>query len=318
MASKFRLVVWTFIVLTLSVTALIALTPTSKLFELITKVERQFSGLSSHTIKLEDVTIKYLRGGRGEPLIMLHGFGADKDNWTRIAKHLSKHYDVIALDIPGFGESTQTLALDYDVFSQVRRLESFANALNIEQFHLAGSSMGGYIAGNFAAKRAEKVKTLWLISPFGVMTAEPSEMFIAVKNGANPAVLPRNETEFSDLFDFLFVEPPFIPSPIVTHLAQKSAERVIINTKIFEQMHRMKDNRPYPDSPLEQALVDYKGKVLVTWGDKDRVLHVDGASVLSSILPQAAIDIMKDVGHLPMLEKPQSSAQTFIAFELGE
>lgn len=318
MASKFQLVIWTFIVLSLSATALFALTPTSKLFDLITTVERQFSGLSSHTVELDDVTIKYLRGGRGEPLIMLHGFGADKDNWTRIAKYLSKHYDVIALDIPGFGESTQTLALDYDVFSQVARLDAFANALNIDKFHLAGSSMGGYIAGNFAAKHAKKVKALWLISPFGVMTAEPSEMFVAVKNGANPAVLPRNESEFNDLFDFLFVEPPFIPSPIVTHLAQKSADRVIINTKIFEQMHRMKDNRPYPDSPLEQALKDYTGNVLVTWGDKDRVLNVDGARVLSTIIPQANIDIMKDVGHLPMLEKPKSSAQTFIAFEQGK
>ncbi|SGZ05516.1 alpha/beta fold hydrolase [Moritella viscosa] len=303
-----------FSVLILLLIFIYIITPTSTLFRYMISSERSFAGLELERITVDELEIEYLRGGSGPPLVLLHGFGADKDNWNRISGYLVEHFDVIAIDLPGFGNSTRDIELDYDVFSQVARFKQITDALNLVEFNLAGSSMGGYIAGNFAAQYPSKVENLWLISPFGVVNSETSEMFAATQKGQNPVVLPRTEADFLELFDFLFVKPPFIPSPVIQHLALKAKERVKLNTKIFDQIHRMNNGEPQPDSPLDSVLKSYNGSVLISWGEKDRVLHVSGASALKQIIPHAKIEIIKNVGHLPMVEAPSAIAESFLSF----
>jgi len=288
--------------------------PTSTLFQYMIGAERSIAGLKLQRLKTDTLEIEYLRGGTGTTLVLLHGFGADKDNWNRISRYLTDHFDVLAIDLPGFGNSTSDMNLDYDVLTQVARLNEILNALDIETMHLAGNSMGGYIAGNYAAQFPEKVETLWLVSPLGVKNSETSEMFLAVKNGQNPAVLPRTELEFQALFDFVFFEAPFIPETIIKHLASKAEERVELNKKIFAQIHRMRDGEPQLDSALDLVLKSYNGPVLVSWGNKDRVLHVSGAETLKRVIPNAKISIMDNVGHLPMLESPKDTADVFLSF----
>ena len=78
----------------------------------------------------------------------------------------------------------------------------------------------------------------------------------------------------------------------------------------------MKNREAHPDLPLDEVLKNYKGSVLVSWGQKDRVLHFSGAKVLKKIIPQAEVDIMTSVGHLPMIENPKGTANSFLAFAL--
>ena len=164
-------------------------TPTATLFELVIGAERKMSGLTLKHVSVDNLKIEYLRGGKGEPLVLLHGFGADKDNWNIVAKYLVDDFDVISIDLPGFGNSTKDISLNYDLQTQVLRLAEILAEIGVKRFHLAGSSMGGYIAGNFAAQYPEKVKNLWLISPFGVAAAKTSEMFRKVQQGeANPSM----------------------------------------------------------------------------------------------------------------------------------
>lgn len=311
-----KLVSIVFVSVMLLLTTWYVATPTATLFKYMVSAERSISGLHLHELETDELKIEYLRGGSGVPLVLLHGFGADKDNWNRVSGYLTEHFDVIAIDLPGFGNSTDNIELDYDVLTQVSRLKVILDKLKIKELNLAGSSMGGYIAGNFAAQYPKRIKNLWLISPFGVNGSEKSEMFSAIQNGQNPMVLPRTELEFMQLLDFLFVEPPYIPGPIVKHLASKAEKRAALNTKIYEQIHRMKDGQALPDSPLDEVLKNYDGPVLVSWGEEDRILHISGANILQKAMPQAQVSTMANVGHLPMMEKPQETADSFLAFTL--
>jgi pimeloyl-ACP methyl ester carboxylesterase len=290
------------------------LVPTATLFQVLLKLDRRAAGLEVYQVQVDDFQIEYSRGGQGAPLLLLHGFGADKDNWNRVARYLKNHYDVIAIDLPGFGNSSKNIDSDYDVFSQIARVKQLMDRLSIGRFHIAGNSMGGYIAGNFAALYPERVETLLLLNPFGVVGSQTSEMFVAVKQGGNPVVLPRNQDEFKQLFNFLFVSPPFVPSAIVDFLGQQVEQLVPLNTKIFNQIHQMNKGEPQPESPLNVVLKDYKASVLVMWGQKDRVLHASGAEVLKKELPQAKIVVMSDIGHLPMVESPKHTAEEFLLF----
>src|SRR5207237_6935059 len=81
--------------------------------------ERHRSGLVRKTIDLPGgLNCVYLEGGQGEPLLLLHGFGADKDNFTRVARFLTPHYRVIVPDTIGFGESARPQEADYSPIAQ--------------------------------------------------------------------------------------------------------------------------------------------------------------------------------------------------------
>jgi pimeloyl-ACP methyl ester carboxylesterase len=88
-------------------------------------------------------TIVYLEGGRGESVLLLHGFGADKDNWNLFSRYLTKRYHVIAPDLPVFGESSKIWSDQYNISAQVERVHDFVKQLGLKSFHLAGNSMGG-------------------------------------------------------------------------------------------------------------------------------------------------------------------------------
>jgi len=275
-------------------------------FTLAVKAERYAGGLDQHDINIAGHYIPYLTGGRGEPLVLLHGFGADKDNWTRVAKYLNPHFRIIAPDLPGFGESSRDATARYAVADQVERVRAFVRALKLESFHLGGNSMGGLIAGGYAARYPGDVKSLWLLAPAGVTWAKKSELAERIEKGDNP-FLVDNVGAFDGLLDFVFVERPFIPGPIKGYLAKRAVENRDFNSKIFRDLNE----HPLALEPLLKGL---PLPTLIVWGDKDRVLHFSGAAILKSIMPKAKAILMKNMGHLPMVERPQKTAADFLTF----
>jgi alpha/beta hydrolase family protein len=90
---------------------------------------RASAGLSQHSIQVAGHTIVYLDGGSGEPLVLLHGFGAEKDNWLSAAWQLRGRYRVLALDVPGFGQSSQDPGANYSCEEQAARVAAFLGAV---------------------------------------------------------------------------------------------------------------------------------------------------------------------------------------------
>ncbi|NGN98847.1 alpha/beta fold hydrolase [Grimontia sp. S25] len=290
------------------------MTPPEKLFELGISAERRISGLTLKTSNIEEGEIAYLEGGSGTPLLLLHGFGADKDNWVRMAKHLTGKYRVIAPDLPGFGESFKQPDLNYDVPAQVARLKAFAESIGLSKFHIGGNSMGGYIAGNYAVEHPDQVFSLWLLNPLGVATSPDSEMFAMLRQQERPAVLVGDAEQYRELLAFAFHKPPFIPGVMIKELAKRAEASFPLNSQIFQQIHHISDGQVHFTVPLDTVLKDFDKPTLITWGDKDRVLHVAGADILGKLVPQSKVQVMKDMGHLPMIEAPSQTAKQFLQF----
>src|SRR5690606_34979350 len=125
---------------------LIALAP-ERALRRINHHRRRAAGLTRREITLGDGSrYVYLEGGEGEPLMLLHGFGADKDHFTRVASYLTLDYRVIVPDLLGFGESDKPPHADYSPQAQAARLRMLASALGVGRVHLGGNSMGGQIA----------------------------------------------------------------------------------------------------------------------------------------------------------------------------
>lgn len=197
-------------------------TPSATLFQIGLSVERNIARLTLNKITLSEGDIVYLEGGKGQTLLLVHGFGGNKDNWTRLARHLTSNYHVIAVDLPGFGDSFKNMHLDYDLSAQVARLNEFVNRLELNSFHLAGNSMGGYIAGNYAATFPDSMLSLWLLNPLGVAEAPPSEMFTMIRENKRPVVLVKTKSEYQQLLTYVFHQRPYIPDLFITELAKQA------------------------------------------------------------------------------------------------
>ena len=287
--------------------------------------ERSKSGLELKQVMADGFEWPYLDSGvnpddKDQPVIlMLHGFGADKDNWTRFAGFFTGKkelegvedettYRVIAPDLPGFGENERDQSKTYDMQNQRERLNKFVEALGLSKFHLVGNSMGGNLTAAYTEKWPEKVITVGLFDSAGVAEPEPSDMSKAVARGENP-LLVNSVEDFDRLLNFVFVVPPEIPGPVKTYLAEQSVKNRAFNEKIFKE-YRANMFR------LEPVLPNINQPSLVLWGDTDRLIHVSSARLMHDLLPNSRLLIMDKMGHSPMIERPQETANHYKRFLL--
>jgi len=269
-------------------------------------LERGGAGLERKEIRTPDgLRWVYLEGGKGTPLILVHGFGGNKDNFTRTARYLTPHYHVIIPDLIGFGESDHPPQASYSPNAQAERLRVFAKTLGIKDVHIGGNSMGGEIALSYAALHPREVKSLWLLDPGGIWSAPASEARkIIEQTGQNP-LLVKTTDEFASLLDFAMSKPPYVPRPILNVMAQERIHNYVLEESIFKQI--------VTDS-IEQRVKGLAMPTLIVWGKEDRVINVATADLLHRLMPNSKILLMDGIGHVPMLEAPERSAEDYLQF----
>lgn len=268
--------------------------------------ERAVARLDKHETDIAGFHIVYLDGGQGEPLVLLHGFGADKENFTRVAKFLTPRFRVIIPDLPGFGESSKPADADYGIDAQVARIHAFVQQLGLKKVHLGGSSMGGNIAAVYAAKYPDETGSIWLLAPAGVSTAPPSDLAVRMSQGGSNPLIASNADEFAAVFHFVMEDPPFVPRRILDVMGRTAVANHDLNARIFQQIHG--------SAPLEPQVKGLKVPAHIVWGEKDRALNVGGARILAGLMPNSSVLILPGVGHLPMLEQPREVGQDYLSF----
>ncbi len=270
------------------------------LFDLGVSLKRSGAGLERKEVVTEGRRIVYLERGSGaETVVLLHGFGVEKDAWLELATRLPG-YRIVIPDLPGFGESDKPVNIKYDIRSQAIRLDRFFDAIGLDRFYIAGSSMGGNIAGIYTVLYQQRVRGLILLDALGVNSPQKSEVALLVEKGDNPLIV-SNLDGYRRLMDYIFVKKPFIPSPVEKLLAKKSAQRRELNAKIFVDMIKS-------PAMLDGHLSSIKVPVLTIWGDRDRILHVSSVQVLERGIKNHTARIVRECGHSPANERPEETA----------
>ncbi len=277
-----------------------------KAFSIGLNLDRHRSGLLRKEIDLADgLHYVYLEGGNGEPLMLLHGFGMNKDAFTRVARYLTPHYRVIVPDDIGFGESSHPQNANYAIPAQMERLRSFAHALGIRRLHLGGSSMGGQIALTYAAHYPAEVISLWLLDPAGIWSSPQSEIFKVFQETGRNMLMVKSEDDFDQSIQFVMYKPPFIPGFAKDIMAQSRIRNYNLEEQVIKQIVAY---------PVEKRVSGLTVPALIVWGEKDRVLHPASAEILHNLMPRSQVVIMHDTGHLPMMEQAQQSAEDYLRF----
>ena len=269
-------------------------------------LDRAFSGLERKQVRLDDGTnYVYLEGGAGEPLLLLHGFGADKDNFTRVARHLTPHYRVIIPDHVGFGESSHPPEADYSPQGQSTHLRALMQKLGVTELHLGGNSMGGHIAITYAAQFPAEVKSLWLLDAGGVWSAPGNYFAQQVRASGHNPLMARTEDEFALMFEYAMADPPFVPRPILDVKARERIRNFDLEQIIFAQVST---------DAVEERAATVTAPTLIVWGREDRPLNYAAGELLDRIMVNSQLIIMDGVGHMPMLERPAQAAADYLQF----
>lgn len=306
--TKMKKILLSIVVLVISAIALANLFP-EKFMHYALKSERDRNGLEHKTVVIQNETWHYLEGGVGKPetVVMIHGFGGDKDNWTRFAGSITPHYRVISMDLPGFGESARHPGWSYRLGDQKDRLHKFLSAIGVMRFHLVGNSMGGHLTALYTHAFPQQVMTMALFDNAGVREPVASEMTKLREQGINPLIISDID-EYDDLLSFVSSKQPWLPGPAKKYFAQRALDNAPFNTYIYNQY---KADR---NAGLEGKLRDIRTPTLILWGEEDRVLDKSMIDVMTPLLSNEEVVIMPATGHIPMAERPAETAQHYLNF----
>ncbi|MBV8657989.1 MAG: alpha/beta hydrolase [Burkholderiales bacterium] len=268
--------------------------------------ERWHAGLTRKEVVIGGgIHMVYLEGGQGEPLVLLHGFSDDKDNFVFVSRELVHHFHVIIPDINGFGESTRPQGGHYGIDAQVSRLREMVKALGLGAVHLGGSSMGGQIAMVYAASHPDEVSSLWLLDAGGMATAPQSDMSrMEAERKAHP---PANKREaFDQEADMAMSDPPFIPKPMMDYIG---AQRDLNKATEAQVAHDLAQ-----ETGVESRIKGLATPTLIVWGAQDHMINPATAALIHQLMPNSRVIMMQGAGHLPMLEQPEQSAADYLQF----
>lgn len=262
---------------------------------------RAAARLRLQTARAGDHQLAYLDGGRGEPVVFLHGFASEKDVWLPLASLLTHRLRVIAPDLPGFGDSDYQPSAHYDIASQADRLGAFLDSLGVGRVHLVGAAMGGQIATAFAAKNPNRVGSLGLLSPTGIDAPNPTHIERSQKKGELPLVAQTRE-EYERILALASAKPLRVPRRLKLTLIDRGLARAEINHKIGTDLLEN-------PMPLEPVLGELKVPTLVLWGEDDRIADPSALDVFKEKLPDAQATSLAACGHVPMIERPLETAR---------
>jgi pimeloyl-ACP methyl ester carboxylesterase len=269
--------------------------------------------VQEHSLRAGDTTWSYYEGGEGPTLVLLHGFAADKTIWLPLAAQLTAHFHVVIPDLPGWGESSRNRGATYGVHAQAQRLQAFVDALNLQRFVLVGHSMGGAIAGVYAADHPQGVAALALLDSYG-LKAEENAFDRAILAGRDPFIYD-DRAGFEHALQLAFVHPPQVPGRIEDVFVRRNRQdRPFIERTLAEL------RQPDDYLSLQHDLGRLSMPVLGLWCREDRVVDPSALDSLRNGLTQASAissSLLNGCDHMPMMERPEATAQVLTGFVLG-
>ncbi len=275
--------------------------------------EAMAAHLGKHSVQAGDTRWVYYEGGEGPTIVLLHGFASNKDVWLPVAKLLTPHFHVVIPDLPGWGESTRDARASYDIDAQARRLHDFVQALHLGHFLLVGHSMGGAIAGVYAAEHPGHVAELALIDSLGLKATE-NAFDRAVLGGKDPFAF-TTRAGFERVSALVMAHPANLPGRFVDVLVKRNRRDRTFIERTFRELRQ-----PAQYLAIQSRLGQLTMPVLGMWCRDDKVIDVSALDSLRNGLTAAsAISTSTITGcnHMPMLEKPAETAQILTGFALS-
>ncbi|AHL34507.1 lipase [Pseudomonas brassicacearum] len=244
--------------------------------------------------------LAYLQGTacqKGPTLVILHGLGASKDQWGPAILGMARHHSCVFVDLPGHGQSSYEPNAGFGPQALLAELEGLLETLGEGPFVLVGSSLGGCVAGLYAAKHPQRVSHLVLLAPAGLGSAALGPALQASLQGQGTLFGYRTVAEMKRFWSLVFKEPPRVGGRLAQAMAASG------KSKFAAVQRAVEDFRREGLDVLLERLPQIASRTLVIWGRHDQVFLPAALEDLLSQLPDACGQVIEDCGHVPYLER---------------
>ena len=244
----------------------------------------------------------------GPTIVLIHGSNASLHTWEPWVKILGKDYRIISLDLPGHGlTGTHPGGVyDYPVFVDV--VDRLMARLKVKSAVIGGNSMGGGTAWMFALAHPEKTDAVLLIDAAGAPQWQARKIPIGFRLARMPVV--------KELTRFIAPRSMFESSIKTSMSVQSKIDDALVDR--YWELNRFPGNReatmkrfalPHNNRQAsKEGLAAIMVPVMIMWGEEDNLIPVESAKWFADALPGAKLVIYPEVGHIPMEEVPEQSA----------
>ena len=246
-------------------------------------------------VDVEGVRTFYIKKGTGPAFFMLHGAapgGCSTVIWRPSIDFFAQSgFTVYAFDQPGFGYTANPT--DYSMEFRVKHAQAFITQAGVGEYHLAGNSMGGYIAGRVALADQERTKRLVIVASGGLGPPASAEVeAISREHGRELRDYTPTLENMRQLTSGTIFNKGVITDELVEHRYEMS----------IGKNHEAQEGRAAapPLRVVNEELRSLKGKTLVVWGTNDRGSPVEKGLVLFQTIPGAELHVFDRCGHWPM------------------
>lgn len=269
--------------------------------------QRLLAGAEVHEKTVAGERWHYLEVGQGPLVVLVHGYTGSKENWLPVMRRLARTHRVIAVDLPGWGESVPVAGADYGPTAQAERLSAFLQSEPEPVALLVGHSMGGMISGLMTAAHPQQAERIVFMSSAGVRFTE-NEFARRVLKGDNPFAVYDVGSFRGFLHEFVFADAPYVPGPMLGAIVEQRKTRREFEQRVFTQI------RIGPEAfLLQQRLPEIRQPTGLLWCDGDRIIDPSAAALFAAGLKTSETRILKGCGHMPMMEQPDAVAAFLLA-----
>jgi pimeloyl-ACP methyl ester carboxylesterase len=248
-----------------------------------------------------------VQAGSGPPLVAIHGLGATKGSFLPTVAALSEDHRVIAVDLPGFGDSDKPIGASYDARFFARAIVALLDALELDRAHLIGNSLGGRVALEVALEYPERVERLALLCPslawrrerpwaplvrltqpkLGLVQITPRPLVEALVR----RLIPNADQGWTAAGVDEFLRAYLTPAGRAAFYA--AARHIYLE-------------EPHGEGGFWPRLSGLQADALFVWGRRDRLVPIAFARHVADALPHAS-HLELDCGHVPQIERPRQT-----------
>jgi len=269
------------------------------------------SGLAARHETIDGQRLRYVRKGSGSAVVLVHGFGSSLYTWKDVIPALAVRHDVVALDLPGFGQSDQPADLSFEDFP--RAVLGLMDRLGIGKAALVGNSLGGAAVAVAAADRPDRTTALVLVDAagFNLGSSERPAMvrFAMSPAGSLLARLPGKRLVVEASLRQVFHDDSRVtPERVSEYLAAAARPGT------FPALRSLGASPRDRATLVAEALPRIQAPTLVLWGDDDRWIPIAHADRFVAVIPGARKVVIPSCGHVPQEEKPEEVSRLLLDF----
>ena len=259
--------------------------------------------------------VHYLEAGEGQAVLLVHGLGTSMVTWyCNIDALVSGGYRVLALDLPGHGDSDKPKDLDYAPAGAAELIHQFLIELELDRISLVGNSAGGLVVALFSLAYPQQVEKLVLVAPGGLGRHITWLLrIVSVPVLGELFYRPRLQSSMGLARRMFFSPPPIWAEvwPEMERVRNLPGARHAAIQSIRSSVDLLGQRRK---SYILDRLRDLKCPQLTIWGEEDSIIPVSHAAAVRRALPRSVTRVIPECGHWPHMEKAEQFNELLVRF----